>query len=66
MRTKDDLLVTMFNRIYEVGDFVQMLDDHGTPFTAPISHKATILGGHTPVVYLEGKGAYALERLIII
>lgn len=55
----------MFNRLHEVGDEIQMLDDHGTPFTAAISHNATILGGHTPVVYLAGKGAYALERLII-
>ena len=59
-------MVAMFNQLHEVGDEIQMLDDHGTPFTAPISHKACILGGHTPVVYLEGKGAYALERLIII
>ena len=55
----------MFNRLHEVGDEIQMLDDHGTPFIAVVGFKATILGGHTPVVYLQGKGAYALERLII-
>jgi hypothetical protein len=65
MRTKDELMVAMFNRLYEVGDEIQMLDDYGLPFTAVVRFKAGILGGHTPVVWLENIGSYALERLII-
>jgi hypothetical protein len=65
MGTKDELLVKLFNRLYKKGDKIKLLDDSFEPFEAVVSADAAVLGGHTPVVYIEGKGAYALTRLVL-
>ena len=65
MGHKDELLVILFNKVYKQGDTIKLRDDSGEPFEAVVSHGAAILGGHTPVVYVEEKGSYALARLII-
>ena len=66
MGTKDELLVALFNKLYATGDKIKLRDDSGEPFEALVSYPATILGGHTPVVYIKGgKGSYSLTRLIV-
>lgn len=53
-----------FNFNYAVGDTVKVMGDHGEIFQDKISHKATIMGGHTSMAWLSGKGSYLLERII--
>jgi hypothetical protein len=66
MGIKDELLVALFNRLYKKGDKIKLRDDSGEPFDAIVDENgAAILGGHSPVVYIEGKGAYSLTKLII-
>jgi hypothetical protein len=65
MGVKDELLVALFNRIYKEGDKIKMRDDSGDSFEAVVDSSALILSGHTPVVFIKGKGAYSLTRLIV-
>lgn len=58
--------VDRFNEDYKSGDKVHLLDDNNVPFEATVSHGAVVLSGHTPMVYLEGIGAYLLNRVVIL
>lgn len=53
-----------FNFNYGVGDTINVRGDDGDVFQGKINHKATIMGGHTAMMWLEGKGSYLLDRVI--
>lgn len=52
-----------FNANFVVGDYVTVKTDNGTTVTDVIAHKATIMGGHTAMAWLEKKGSYKLDRV---
>lgn len=54
--------VSQFNQTYKVGDEVEVLKraDGTETFIDEIKHEATIMGGHTAMTWLKGKGSYDL------
>ena len=58
--------INTFNNAYSVGDKVEVMktSDGSDKFEAIIKHEATILGGHTAVTWLEGKGSYDLDFVV--
>lgn len=54
--------VEKFNSIYKIGDKVEVLKRKNgiETFTDTIKHEATIMGGHTAVIWLKEKGSYDL------
>jgi len=61
---RGDYKVESFNQKYCVGDTVRVIDDLGNEFIDKVKYPASILGGHTAVAWLEGKGSYLIERVI--
>jgi acetylornithine/succinyldiaminopimelate/putrescine aminotransferase len=61
---RGDDKIELFNTKYKVGDKVIVLDDNGNEFTDIVKNPATIMGGHTPMAWLERKGSYRIERVI--
>ncbi len=53
-----------FNEEFKVGDKVVVIDDHGNEFIDEIEHEASLMGGHTNVAWLKGKGSYQMSRVI--
>lgn len=56
--------IDLFNSAIKPGDTVNVKDDDGNTFQDIISHPATIMGGHTAMAWLEGKGSYMLDRVL--
>lgn len=56
--------IPAFNEKYKVGDSVVVIDDEGKEFTDVIKYPASVMGGHTAMAWLEGKGSYLLDRVI--
>lgn len=52
-----------FNANFVVGETVHVKNDDGINETDVIAHKATIMGGHTAMAWLENKGSYLLTRV---
>lgn len=63
-RNRQRELVDAWNSEHEVGTEVEVALDNGTKInTKTVSH-ATLLGGHTAVIWVKGiSGCYALERV---
>lgn len=61
---RGDYAIEEFNRKYSVGDTVNVKGDDGSIFQDVIKHPATILGGHTAMAWLKGKGCYKLDRVL--
>lgn len=61
---RGDDKVEAFNLKYAVGDEVVVLDDEGKEFIDTVRHPASVMGGHTAVAWLEGKGSYNINRVI--
>lgn len=61
--TREESMIKMFNENIKMGDTIKLADDEEQIFEAVIIAPAQMLGGHTPVVYLKGKGAYDLNRV---
>jgi hypothetical protein len=60
-------LVDRFNEKCQVGQWVNVRLDSGEVKTTKTRGTATLLGGHTAVVWLEGiTGAYLLDRVTIL
>lgn len=55
--------VAAFNAKIKPGDEVSVILDLGDVATDKTTCEAYILNGHTPVVFLEQKGMYALDRV---
>ena len=53
-----------FNHKYNIGDRVIVRDDNGQEFEDSIKAKATVMGGHTAMAWLENNGSYLLERVL--
>lgn len=54
-----------FNSKFKRGDGIILLDDYGNPFVATVTYGAALVGGNTPVIYIEGnKGCYDFRRLV--
>lgn len=56
--------IPAFNEKYKVGESVIVTDDDGNEFTDVIKYPASVMGGHTAMAWLEGKGSYLLDRVI--
>ena len=57
--------VYAFNVLHKVGDKVTVMLDDGTKKECTVSSAATILGGHSAVVWLdEISGCYSLDRVV--
>jgi hypothetical protein len=54
--------VNQFNETFKVGDKVEVLKraNGEETFIDEIKHEATIMGGHTAMTWLKGKGSYDL------
>lgn len=56
--------IDLFNSAISPGDTVNVKDDDGNTFQDILAHPATIMGGHTAMAWLEGKGSYMLDRVL--
>jgi len=67
MKQKERLnqaLVENWNLKHPVGTKVTVTKDDGTVIDSETTSEAQVLGGHTPVIWLEGiRGCYALDRV---
>lgn len=54
--------VAQFNLAFNVGDKVEVLEqaNEDATFVDEITHAATIMGGHTAMTWLKGRGSYDL------
>lgn len=54
--------VNNFNKIYKIGDKVEVYKIKGQKetFIDEIRYEASIMGGHTAMAWLKGKGSYDL------
>ena len=54
--------VAQFNAAFKVGDKVEVLksSNGNETFLDEIKHEASIIGGHTAMTWLVGKGSYDL------
>lgn len=67
MKTEAQLsmMVYNFNKTFSVGDRIKVKMDNGEIKQCTIKSPATLLSGHTPVIWLnEISGCYLLERAI--
>lgn len=55
--------VDAFNYNFKVGDKVNVETDSGEVVQDEIYHEATIMGGHTAMAWLVGKGSYLADRI---
>lgn len=63
-KTKNDLIIENFNLKYPVGTDVTVKKDNGEIIHTKTRSEADLLGGHTPVIWLDGiSGCYALSRV---
>lgn len=60
---RGDDKVELFNTKYKVGDQVTVIDDYGKEFIDEIKYPASVMGGHTAVAWLKGKGSYLIDRV---
>lgn len=58
--------VNQFNAAYSIGDKVEVLKSRSgdETFIDVIKHPATIMGGHTAMAWLVGKGSYDLTFVV--
>lgn len=61
-----ELEVENFNLKFKVGDTVRVIDDRGAEFIDTIKYPASIMGGHSSMMWLDNVGSYQLDRLIKI
>jgi hypothetical protein len=58
--------VDAFNATASIGDVVNVRLDNGETFTTKTRSEAQLLGGHTPVIWVDGiSGAYLLDRVVL-
>lgn len=60
---RGDDKIELFNLKYSVGDAVRVKGD-GTEFIDKVRYPASIMGGHTAMAWLEGKGSYLIDRVV--
>lgn len=63
-RKREQVKVDGFNQTYKPGDPVRVLDDSKNEFMDTVKAPASVLGGHTAVAWLQGKGSYLIDRVI--
>jgi hypothetical protein len=64
MRDSKKQMVYDWNENYRVGQRVSVRKDDKSTVETVTRSPATLLGGHTPVIWLEGiTGCYALDRV---
>lgn len=58
-------LIEKFNSTYKVGDTIKVRQDNGTIEEWTVSAPASMLGGHTAVIWAEEqRGCYMASRVI--
>uniref|UniRef100_A0A6H1ZW99 Uncharacterized protein n=1 Tax=viral metagenome TaxID=1070528 RepID=A0A6H1ZW99_9ZZZZ len=63
-KTKKELIVENWNLLYDVGIDVNARKDLGEIVKTKTRSKAWLLGGHTPVILLNGiRGCCCLDRV---
>ena len=61
----DESICKAFNQLHPVGSSAIYVNDDGDRTVTKIKSPAKMLGGHTPVIWLEDvRGAYLLSRII--
>jgi hypothetical protein len=61
----DQATVEAFNENHPVGSKVTVIKDDASKFDSTVKQPAQMLGGHTPVVWVEGiVGCYLLSRVV--
>lgn len=64
MRDTKKKMVEDWNQKYRVGQKVTVKKDAGNTVETTTTSNAVLLGGHTPVIHVEGiSGCYALDRV---
>ena len=64
MRSRLESMVIMFNNKMKIGDKIKVEQDDGQVVEWTVKSPASILGGHTAVIWVEEKaGCYLLERV---
>jgi hypothetical protein len=61
---RGDYAIEEFNQNYSVGDVVNVRGDNGEIFQDVVKYPASVMGGHTAMAWLKGKGSYLLERVL--
>lgn len=61
---REQAKVDRFNEVYRPGETVRVKDDFGDEFTDVVKYPASIMGGHTAMAWLKGKGSYLIDRVI--
>lgn len=60
----ENKIVEEWNKNHKIGIDVEVMKDDGSTILTKTRSVAWFLGGHTPVILLEGiSGCYALERV---
>ena len=60
-------VIAAWNHNHPPGTPVIFITDDGTQVHTKTRSWAELLGGHTPVVWLEGRtGCYALDRVVVV
>ena len=60
----ENKIVEEWNKKYKIGINVEVMKDDGSTIFTKTRSLAWVLGGHTPMILLEGiSGGYALERV---
>lgn len=60
----ENKIVEEWNKSCKIGIDVEVIKDDGSTIFTKTKSLAWVLGGHTPVILLEGmSGCYALERV---
>jgi hypothetical protein len=56
--------IRLFNDMIKVGDEVYYFNDFGSLKKDTVTHEATKMGDHTPVMWLKEAGSYLLSRFV--
>jgi hypothetical protein len=56
--------IDAFNLQYKVGDKISYYYDDGTIREDEVKYPATIMGGHTPVMWLKEAGSFLMDRVV--
>lgn len=65
VKSENELLVDNINNRYKIGDTLKVRMDSGEIVNWTMKHEATILGGHTAVIWAnEHKSCYLASRVV--
>lgn len=64
MRLSKEQQVEAWNIEHPVGSNVTVMRDNGDALQTKVTHEAVLLGGHSPVAWVDGiSGCYSIDRI---